>query len=114
MGDKRETYDVSRGDREVIEWKHQRRMMMREEYIKRLNHPQKFHVVGDESVLRYAALRATYDQFFKPSLGNIVFALGVFGSIYGLSKFLTYRQQQQEKLIRSGQVSYSERKFKFK
>ncbi|KAK0091233.1 hypothetical protein PV326_003555 [Microctonus aethiopoides] len=90
----RNTYDIDPVQREILEHRAARRQMLREEYLKQHLNPYRAMAnqggaLDDIAINRYTAMRATFKEFARPT-------------------------DKQENKIRTGQVSYRDRDYKFK
>ncbi|XP_043249100.1 uncharacterized protein LOC122395526 [Colletes gigas] len=106
-------YDLSKKDRETLEWKFARRKTLREQYLRQILHPTKQQIVSDDAVKRYATMRLT--QEFQVMLTGKSFIL-YFGSLVGLmigvSQYIINIKDTEEREKRMGLVSYADRPVK--
>ncbi|CAH1388574.1 unnamed protein product [Nezara viridula] len=100
---------------ELIEKKKQYRLAMRNEYLKKFTSPDKpeGHIF-DPAFQRFMSMKVTKIEHFRET--PITILKGMFMFVIPLGCMLYYyksRRDQKEALLRSGQVPYSKRLFKF-
>ncbi|XP_029042338.2 uncharacterized protein LOC114875799 [Osmia bicornis bicornis] len=108
-----ESYDVSQKMREIIEWKDARKKALRERYLREIHRPTKQKLVIDDAVHRYNILKLT-QEYHTQVTGKafMVWGLVVLGLV-GFAGLFVKEKSRQERLIRTGKVSYADRQFKF-
>ncbi|XP_003700491.1 NADH dehydrogenase (ubiquinone) B15 subunit [Megachile rotundata] len=110
---KMDFYDVSPKMREVIEWRDARKKVLREQYLKEILHPTKQSIVADEAFDRYNVLRLTQEYHTKMT-GKVLLVCGLVTVAFaGFAALFTRQKSKQEHRIRTGQISYADREFKF-
>ncbi|XP_050539662.1 NADH dehydrogenase [ubiquinone] 1 beta subcomplex subunit 4 [Daktulosphaira vitifoliae] len=106
-------------DPEIIRKKNEMRKAVTQEYIKNLTNPHRnMKMEGgfmfDAGIQRYMSLKATQHEFFRPtpktSLLGFLFIVVPFGT---LTYFIKKERDRRENLIRTGQIAYKDRGFKF-
>lgn len=107
-------YDVSPKMRKVIEWRYAKRKELRQQYLKEVLNPTRQLMPLDSGIERIATLRIHHqyvvDITFKYHvMGGLCF-IGIIALMTWTTKML---KERQEKLYRTGQVSYADREFKF-
>lgn len=107
-------YDVSPKMREIIKWRDARKKVLREQYLREIYHPMKQSmVVADQAFERYNVLRITQEYNIKMT-GKVMLACGLFtAACIGFSAIFLQQKFKEEHRIRTGQVSYADREFKF-
>ncbi|KAF7995133.1 hypothetical protein HCN44_004605 [Aphidius gifuensis] len=115
----RETYDVSRVERKILEEKAKRRAILRHEYLKQIENPFRQALgtggtVDDPSVNRFMAMRAAGAEYFKPTWKNGLWQLGWVVAPIVIVTYVVYKSREaKEHSYRTGQVSYRDRPEKF-
>ncbi|VVC26913.1 NADH:ubiquinone oxidoreductase, subunit NDUFB4 [Cinara cedri] len=106
-------------DPDLIKKKNEIRKAIAQEYIKHTSNPfrnikKDGGTLFDEGVQRYMSLKATRYEFFKPNpktsiLGVLLLVIPYCTLTYCIKK----ERDRREDLIRTGQVAYKDRGFKF-
>ncbi|XP_025418605.1 NADH dehydrogenase [ubiquinone] 1 beta subcomplex subunit 4 [Sipha flava] len=106
-------------DPEIIKKKNALRKAVSEEYIKNCSNPYRNvkmegGTLFDVGVQRYMSLKSTQYEFFKPTpktslLGILLLVVPYCTLTYVIKK----ERDRRENLIRTGQVAYRDRGFKF-
>ncbi|CAI6343642.1 unnamed protein product [Macrosiphum euphorbiae] len=106
-------------DPELIRKKNELRKAISLEYIKHTSNPYRnIKMEGgtlfDVGIQRYMSLKATQHEFFRPTpktslLGVLMIVLPYFSLTY----FIKKERDRRENLIRTGEVAYKDRGFKF-
>ncbi|KAL7289606.1 hypothetical protein TKK_0016462 [Trichogramma kaykai] len=108
-------YDVTAKQREVIEWKAQRRIELREQYLRERHNPNApaGHLF-DPAIQRHYTLKQSLEHLFKPNVKNFCAFVGFTFLPLGLLcwRVKKYRDAKEHK-YRTGQVSYKDRDWKF-
>ncbi|KAK0084110.1 hypothetical protein PV325_007600 [Microctonus aethiopoides] len=116
----RNTYDIDPVQREILEHRAARRQMLREEYLKQHLNPYRAMAnqggaLDDIAINRYTAMRATFKEFARPTVKNSLWTLCFFVTPFVIAVVSAkYIRDKQENKIRTGQVSYRDRDYKFK
>ncbi|XP_059474296.1 uncharacterized protein LOC132195973 [Neocloeon triangulifer] len=114
-----DTPDISPREMAILKDKMQRTAELKQHYLKQIHNPYR-HASGeggtvlDPAIARFQALRAGGYERFKPTWKNglVSFAVVVLPMLsYGTT--LYKRRNEREHKIRTGQISYEDRKFKF-
>ncbi|XP_008550622.1 uncharacterized protein LOC106693044 isoform X1 [Microplitis demolitor] len=115
----RETIDLSPVGKEILEHRAARRNKLRYEYLKQTQNPYRHGLgiggcVDDVGVNRLMAMKVSASHFFKPSWKNASFMLAVcIIPIVTFTYGCYYERKQKEHRLRTGQVSYRDREYKF-
>ncbi|XP_076252102.1 NADH dehydrogenase (ubiquinone) B15 subunit [Rhynchophorus ferrugineus] len=112
-------YDVSPEQLKLIQEKTQRKLELRNKFLKLKSDPF-IHATGegghvfDPAVQRFVALNVSGFEYFKPSGKNSLlgFLLVVAPMAATMTYLYTSRSAQEEK-YRKGEVAYKDRRFKF-
>ncbi|CAL1679197.1 unnamed protein product [Lasius platythorax] len=113
MSPKKEYYNVTPEQREILLWRDAKRKQLRELYLKDSGHPTK-SLLFDTGLHRFAATKTSIEQFFVPTVVNYITRVGcIAGAIIFTAVFIKKRRDAREHLYRTGQVSYADREFKF-
>ncbi|KAK0167146.1 hypothetical protein PV327_004580 [Microctonus hyperodae] len=116
----RNTYDIDPIQREILEHRAARRQMLREEYLKQSLNPYRMMAnqggaLDDISINRYTAMRATFTHFSRPTVKNSLWSAVFFVLPFVIGIWTTkVHRDKKENAIRTGQVSYHDRDYKFK
>ncbi|XP_049805340.1 uncharacterized protein LOC126248418 [Schistocerca nitens] len=112
-------FGVSRQNRDLIEAAAKRRALLRQEYIKLTTNPHR-HATGEGGVLldtgvqRFMAMRATQYEHFRPTPKSSFYGLALVAAPMALFIwFIKNKRDEQEHKLRTGQVAYRDRRFKF-
>ncbi|XP_050432016.1 NADH dehydrogenase [ubiquinone] 1 beta subcomplex subunit 4 [Adelges cooleyi] len=106
-------------DPEIIRKKNEMRNAIKTEYIKNLSNPlrnakMEGGTMFDEGIQRFMSMKATSNEFFRPTTKNSV--LGILTIIVpycALTYFIKKERDRRENLLRTGQVAYKDRGYKF-
>ncbi|XP_066993385.1 NADH dehydrogenase [ubiquinone] 1 beta subcomplex subunit 4 [Anabrus simplex] len=111
-------YDVSAAKRRLLEDKAKQRAILRQEYIKQITNPHR-HATGEGGVIfdtgiqRFMSMTVSGYDHFKPTPRSTAWGLIIVAPIVLYAWWLKSSRDAQEKLYRTGQVSYRDRRFKF-
>lgn len=112
-------YDVHPQVVKDAEEKAKRRAALKREYFKQITDPFK-HGKGeggylfDSGLQRFMSMRATGYEYFRPTPRSGAFAFGlVIAPIAIYTWLIKMHRDSVEKKLRSGEVAYKDRKFKF-
>ncbi|KAL2726830.1 NADH dehydrogenase ubiquinone 1 beta subcomplex subunit 4 [Vespula squamosa] len=110
----KKVYDISLEDREIKEWRASRRLELRNEYLKELQDPRRSDIVLDKGWLRFYATRVQLEHIFKQTPYNtfLMFAI-IGGTLWCAGTNIKRFRDKKEHLFRTGQISYTDRMFKF-
>ncbi|KAL1490717.1 hypothetical protein ABEB36_013367 [Hypothenemus hampei] len=110
--------DVSPEQARIIQEKFQRRVTLRNEFLKLRTDP--FRHAGSEggsvfdpAFLRFQALNVSYAEFFKPTGSAALKGIALlFLPMFGLGYVVWNSRQANERAYRSGEVAYKDRHFR--
>lgn len=110
---KTDFYDVSKKMQEVIEWRDARKKVLREQYLRESLNPARQEIFADEAFNRYNILRLTQEYHTKIN-GKVMLVCGVLmvGAAYYI-EWAVEQKRKQERTLRTGQISYADREYKF-
>ncbi|KAK9297527.1 hypothetical protein QLX08_008767 [Tetragonisca angustula] len=108
------TFDVSAKQREILQFKHTRKIQLRQEYLKETLNPAMQTMPVDNAIQRLALLRSQHEFVGQTRFWpHIVLGIAYLGTIYLSARILKYFKDKQEHIYRTGQLSYRDREFKF-
>jgi len=110
-------YDVAAEEVRKVAARRELRARMKDYYQKERGHPYKQGGGGylfDPAVQRFMSARATKYDFFKPTgRGFFNYFASVWLPIFGFAYYLRWYRGRKEQKLRSGQVAYKDRDFKY-
>ncbi|KOX72664.1 hypothetical protein WN51_02958 [Melipona quadrifasciata] len=103
------TFDVSKTQREILQFKHTRKIQLRQQYLKEVLNP-----AVDDAIQRLALLRSQHEFVVQTRFWpHVVTGIAYIGTIYLCARILKYFKDKQEQIYRTGQLSYRDREYKF-
>ncbi|XP_017754658.1 PREDICTED: uncharacterized protein LOC108546884 [Eufriesea mexicana] len=109
-----EFYDLSRKEREVLEWRYARRKQLRTEYLKEILHPTKQTIPVDNALMLFSHTRMQHEYHVKLRfVPHLIVAAGFVTFISTAGTIIRKIKQYRDRIIRSGKKKYSERRYKF-
>ncbi|XP_058792750.1 uncharacterized protein LOC131665120 [Phymastichus coffea] len=109
-------YDLTPKEKEIIEWRAQKRLQLRNEYLREVHNPNcKFEgTLFDPQIQRQYTAYFSYEKVWKPKIKNFLWFTGlVFGSWASLYFILKRDRDNKENKYRTGLISYRDREAKF-
>ncbi|KAL4704785.1 hypothetical protein ACJJTC_015032 [Scirpophaga incertulas] len=111
-------YGLSATDLKIIKQQAERRAEMRKEFLKQRTNPWKHAsqagYVFDTAHQRFVSMKVTQVEYFQPNMKNALF--GIFTIVlpmFGYGYLMWKDRSTREQKIRSGELRYRERQFKF-
>ncbi|KAF3428855.1 hypothetical protein E2986_04030 [Frieseomelitta varia] len=109
-----QTFDISPKQREILQFKHTRKIQLRQQYLKEILNPAVQTMPIDDAIQRLAFLRSQHEFVVQTRFWpHVVVGIAYLGSMYLAARILTYFKDKQEHIYRTGQLSYRDREFKF-
>ncbi|XP_053604680.1 NADH dehydrogenase [ubiquinone] 1 beta subcomplex subunit 4 [Plodia interpunctella] len=111
-------YGLSDAEFNIIKQQAARRAAMRKEFLKQKTNPYKHAseagYVFDKSIQQFMSMKVTQYDHFKPNARNSLFGIGaIIIPMFVYGYFIWNDRDNREQKIRSGELRYRDRLFKF-
>ncbi|XP_031827243.1 NADH dehydrogenase (ubiquinone) B15 subunit [Nomia melanderi] len=109
-----DSFDVSKKQMEVIEYRNARRKVLREDYLKQIHNPIKQELLMDHGIHRFGIMRIANE--YHSAINGRCLVVGIGGTLAAIGIFYLIAKNYKNKIehqYRTGQIAYADRHNKF-